>query len=278
MAGLPDHAGTERHRPWRVCYLPGPPCEEGHLVGTACGPRVLGREVPEPIPILVVDERARIGRGLTEIPSDGREFIVILEVASTRDAVEFVPRTAPGIVVLNVRSVDRGTVANCQELRSSYPEASLLLLASNVDRTALFSAIMAGAAGCLSRKATRTTIRSALRIVGRGGSLLEPRMATEVLERLRQTNMAHPAEDAFATLTPQEDHILELIADGLTNAEIASELLLAEKTIRNYVTEIYAKLSIARRSQAARLATERRLRKSDWIAPTEISPFSSRAQ
>ncbi|MCB9610548.1 MAG: response regulator transcription factor [Polyangiaceae bacterium] len=103
-------------------------------------------------------------------------------------------------------------------------------------------------------------------------------MATEVLERLRQTNMAHPAEDAFATLTPQEDHILELIADGLTNAEIASELLLAEKTIRNYVTEIYAKLSIARRSQAARLATERRLRKSDWIAPTEISPFSSRAQ
>ena len=97
--------------------------------------------------------------------------------------------------------------------------------------------------------------------VADGGSLLDPKMAPAVLERLRKGNVGHPADDAFSTLTPQEDRILDMIGNGLTNREIAGELSLSEKTIKNYVSQIYSKLHVERRSQAARLATEREFRK-----------------
>ena len=120
---------------------------------------------------------------------------------------------------------------------------------------------MAGASGYLLKDLNPSGIQDAVVQVGRGGSLLDPQMATGVLERLRHGQAPHPADDAFASLSPQEDRILELIADGLTNGQIATRLQLAEKTIKNYVSQVYAKLNVERRSQASRLATERRLRK-----------------
>jgi two-component system, NarL family, response regulator DevR len=213
------------------------------------------------IRVMVVDDHAVVRRGLSDLLSERREFAVVGEAGSVREAVAEAARVMPDVVIMDLRLPDGTGIEACREIRSQRQETKVLILTSHADRNALFSAVMAGAAGYLLKDLDPTRIQDAVRTVGHGGSLLDPQMATEVLDRLRSGKAAHPADDAFSSLSPQEDRILELIADGLTNAEIATKLSLAEKTIKNYVSQIYAKLSVQRRSQAARLATERRLRK-----------------
>ncbi len=120
---------------------------------------------------------------------------------------------------------------------------------------------LAGAAGYVLKDLDTVGIQRAIITVGRGGSLLDPQMTTRLLERMRHGIAQHPADDQFAELTPQEDRILDMIGEGLTNRQIADRLSLSEKTVKNYVSELYAKLHVDRRTQAATLATERRLRK-----------------
>lgn len=213
------------------------------------------------IRVMIVDDHAVVRRGLADLLGDRHEFAIVGEAGTVREAVDVATRAAPDVVVMDLRLPDGSGVEACREIRSARPETKVVILTSHADRNALFSAVMAGAAGYLLKDLDPTRIQDAVRTVARGGSLLDPQMATEVLERLRSGNAAHPADDAFASLSPQEDRILGLIADGLTNSEIAAKLSLAEKTIKNYVSQIYAKLGVERRSQAARLVTERRMRK-----------------
>lgn len=218
-------------------------------------------EAPTQIRVMIVDDHAVVRRGLADLLAERREFSVVGEAGSVQEAIEVAAATAPDVVVLDLRLPDGSGIEACREIRTARAETKVLILTSHADRNALFSAVMAGASGYLLKDLDPRRIQDAVRTVGEGGSLLDPQMATEVLERLRSGKAAHPADDAFASLSPQEDRILGLIADGLTNGEIAQKLSLAEKTIKNYVSQIYSKLSVERRSQAARLATERRMRK-----------------
>ncbi|MCK9485138.1 MAG: response regulator transcription factor [Dehalococcoidia bacterium] len=213
------------------------------------------------IRVMIVDDHAVVRRGLADLLAERREFSVVGEAGSVQEAIQVASTTEPDVVVLDLRLPDGSGIEACREIRTARPETKVLILTSHADRNALFSAVMAGASGYLLKDLDPQRIQDAVRTVGEGGSLLDPQMATEVLERLRSGKAAHPADDAFASLSPQEDRILGLIADGLTNGEIAQTLSLAEKTIKNYVSQIYSKLSVERRSQAARLATERRMRK-----------------
>jgi len=218
-------------------------------------------DTPSQTRIMIVDDHGVVRRGLADLLSERREFAVVGEAGTVREAVEVAARTLPDVVIMDLRLPDGSGIEACREIRSARPDTKVLILTSHADRNALFSAVMAGASGYLLKDLDPTRIRDAIRTVSQGGSLLDPQMATEVLERVRTGKTAHPADDGFASLTLQEDRILEMIAEGLTNGQIAGNLSLAEKTIKNYVSQIYSKLSVERRSQAARLATERRMRK-----------------
>ena len=149
-----------------------------------------------------------------------------------------------------MRLPDGDGVEVCREIRSKHPEIACLMLTSFADDEALFSAIMAGAAGYVLKQVRGTDLVDGVRRVGRGESLLDPSLTTRVLERLRHP----PAPDELAGLTDQERRILDLIAEGMTNRQIGEQLFLAEKTVKNYVSNLLAKLGMSRRSEAAAYA------------------------
>ncbi len=211
--------------------------------------------------VVLVDDHAVVRRGLIDLLDERAEIVVVGEAGTVAQAVEVAAQTKPDVVVMDLRLPDGTGVEACRQIREHAPETRVLILTSHADQNALFAAVMAGASGYLLKDLNPRAIQDAVMTVARGGSLLDPSMATEVLNRLRKGQASHPADDAFASLSPQEDRILDMIADGLTNGEIADKLGLAEKTVKNYVSQIYAKLNVERRSQASRLATERRLRK-----------------
>ncbi len=210
---------------------------------------------------MLVDDHAVVRRGLRDLLSERADINVVGEAGTVKQALDEAARLKPDVVVMDLRLPDGSGVEACRDIRSAHPETKVLILTSHADQNALFAAVIAGASGYLLKDLNPASIQDAVTQIGRGGAMLDPQMATGVLERLRKGQGAHPADDAFSSLSPQEDRILEMIADGMTNGEIASKLQLAEKTIKNYVSQIYAKLNVERRSQAARLATERRLRK-----------------
>jgi len=216
---------------------------------------------PHQFRVVLVDDHAVVRRGLIDLLSERAEITVVGEAGSVAQAIEVVAVTRPDVVVMDLRLPDGSGVEACREIREQLPETKVLMLTSHADQNALFAAVMAGASGYLLKDLNPRAIQDAVLTVAQGGSLLDPAMATEVLNRLRRGQATHPADDAFASLSPQEDRILDMIADGMTNGEIANKLGLAEKTVKNYVSQIYAKLNVERRSQASRLATERRLRK-----------------
>jgi DNA-binding NarL/FixJ family response regulator len=154
--------------------------------------------------------------------------------------------------VLDVRLPDGNGVEVCRELKSSFPDLACLMLTSFADDEALFDAIMAGAAGYVLKQIRGSDLVGAVRTVAHGGSLLDPKAAGAVMARMR----APKAPDPLAGLSEQERRILELIGEGLTNREIGQRLFLAEKTVKNYVSNLLAKLGFHRRTQVAVLATE----------------------
>ena len=210
---------------------------------------------------MIVDDHAVVRRGLRDLLSERAEITVIGEAGTVKQALAEAARLRPDVVVMDLRLPDGSGVEACRDIRSARPETKVLILTSHADQNALFAAVIAGASGYLLKDLNPASIQDAVTQIGRGGAMLDPQMAAGVLERLRKGQGAHPADDAFSSLSPQEDRILDMVADGMTNGEIATRLHLAEKTIKNYVSQIYAKLNVERRSQAARLATERRLRK-----------------
>ena len=211
--------------------------------------------------VMLVDDHEIVRRGLKTVLESVPVITVVGEAGTVRESVELAEHLRPDVIVMDLRLPDGSGVEACREIRSRLDNVKVLILTSHADEDALFSAVLAGAAGYVLKDLNPTRLQEAILTVGSGGSLLDPKMATQVLERLRHGNARHPADDPFSSLSPQEERILDMIGEGHTNREIADELRLSEKTVKNYVSQVYAKLHIERRTQASRLATERRLRK-----------------
>jgi two-component system, NarL family, response regulator DevR len=173
---------------------------------------------------------------------------VVGEGATAQEALARVPSSKPDVAVLDVRLPDGDGVEVCRDLRSAMPELKCLMLTSYADDEALFSAILAGASGYVLKQIRGSDLVSAVRRVAAGESLLDPSLTRQVMERLRGENVE---DERLARLTTQERKILELIADGKTNRQIADDLYLAEKTVKNYVSNLLSKMGFARRTEAA---------------------------
>jgi two-component system response regulator DevR len=208
--------------------------------------------------VFLLDDHDIVRRGLAHMFEKESDIEVVGEAGTAEEGLSRIPPTRPDVALLDVRLPDGDGVTVCREIRSRHPEIHCLMLTSFSDDEALFDAIMAGASGFILKQVKSEEIVQAVRFVAKGQSLLDPAVTGRVLERLRKG----PEEDErLAKLSPQERNILELIADGLTNRQIAAEVHLAEKTVKNYVSNLLTKLGMERRTQAAvyaaRLAEQR---------------------
>jgi DNA-binding NarL/FixJ family response regulator len=206
------------------------------------------------IRVFLLDDHEIVRRGVRDLLAVQEDIEVVGEAGSAAEALARVPATRPDVAILDVRLPDGDGVSVCRELRERMPEMAFLMLTSFADDDALFDAIMAGASGYLLKQVRGNDLVEAVRAVAAGGSLLDPRAATAVLERVR----APKAADPLADLTDQERSILLLIGEGLTNREIGERMFLAEKTVKNYVSNVLSKLGLQRRTQVAIMAAELR--------------------
>jgi two-component system, NarL family, response regulator DevR len=209
---------------------------------------MLWEDVAMSLRIFLVDDHEVVRRGVRDLLEVEDDFEVVGEAGTVEEALHRIPATSPNVAVLDVRLPDGNGVELCRELRSSYPTLACLMLTSFDDDEALFEAIMAGAAGYVLKQVKGNDIVEAIRQVGAGRSLLDPAMTARVLERLRNG----PSEDPrLARLSGQERRILELLAEGKTNRQIAAEMFLSEKTVKNYVSNLLTKMGMSRRTEAA---------------------------
>jgi two-component system, NarL family, response regulator DevR len=200
------------------------------------------------ISVFLLDDHEIVRRGLRDLLEAEGDIEVVGEAATQQTAVDRVHALDPDVAVLDVRLEEGNGVEACREIRSRHPRTACLILTSFSDDEALFQAIMAGAAGYVLKQIRSADLVDAVRRVAAGQNLLDPVVTARVLERLRRG----PAQDErLARLTDQERKVLDLLAEGLTNREIGERLHLAEKTIKNYVTALLAKMGMARRTEAA---------------------------
>jgi two-component system response regulator DevR len=200
------------------------------------------------IKVFLLDDHEIVRRGLRDLLEATDDLTVVSEAGTAEEALSRIPATSPDVAVLDVRLPDGNGVEVCREIRSRMPQVQCLMLTSYSDDEALFDAIMAGAAGYVLKQIKGDELMEAIRKVARGESLLDPKVTAQVLERLRNPE---PADERLARLTEQERRILDLLADGLTNREIAERMYLAEKTVKNYVSNLLAKMGMQRRTEAA---------------------------
>ena len=205
----------------------------------------------EPITVFLLDDHEIVRRGVKDMLEAEGDIKVIGEAGTASSALARIPALRPQVAVLDVRLPDGDGVTVCREIRSRMPEVACLMLTSFGDDEALFDAIMAGAAGYVLKQIRGTDLVGAVRTVAAGRSLLDPEAASRVMARMRDQSLR---SDPLAALTGQERKILELIGEGLTNRQIGERLFLAEKTVKNYVSALFAKLGMERRTQAAAYA------------------------
>lgn len=205
------------------------------------------------IRVFLMDDHEVVRRGVAALLSAEDDIEVIGEAGTAAEALARIPAVRPDVAVLDVRLPDGDGVSVCRELRSRLPELACLMLTSFDDDDALFEAVMAGASGYVLKQIHGSDLVGAVRTVATGQSLLDPRSTARMLERLRTRQ---EKSDPLKGLTEQERHILELIGEGLTNRQIGERLFLAEKTVKNYISNIFAKLGMSRRTQAAALAAQ----------------------
>jgi two-component system, NarL family, response regulator DevR len=203
-----------------------------------------------PLRLLVVDDHEVVRQGLVALLDRRDTFQVVAEAGTVAESMEAARRHRPDIVVMDVRLPDGSGVEACRDIRAEMPETRVIMLTSYPDEEAVLSAIVAGASGYLLKQIRARDLVSALEAVGRGESLLDPAVTERVLERVRRMATGQ-ANDELAVLTQQEQKILLLVAEGKTNKEIAAEVFLSDKTVKNYVSSILAKLNLERRAQAA---------------------------
>ena len=201
------------------------------------------------IKVFLVDDHEIVRRGLADLIGAEEDMEVCGEAGRVDDALSRITATSPDVVVLDYQLPDGTGVEVCRELRDRHPEMAALMLTAFSDDDALFSAIMAGARGYLLKQIRGNDLVESIRRVAEGEQLLDPGVTARVLERLRTPPTAEP--DPLMALSAQERQILTLIAEGLTNRQIGERLFLAEKTVKNYVSSVLAKLGMERRTEAA---------------------------
>jgi DNA-binding NarL/FixJ family response regulator len=205
----------------------------------------------EPIRVFLLDDHEIVRLGVRDLLEGQPDIKVIGEAGTAASALARIPALKPDVAVLDVRLPDGDGVSVCREIRSRMPEVACLMLTSFGDDEALFDAVMAGAAGYVLKQIRGTDLVGAVRTVASGQSMLDPKAASQLMARLRD---ASQKRDPLEGLTGQERRILELIGEGLTNRQIGERLFLAEKTVKNYVSALFQKLGMERRTQAAAYA------------------------
>ncbi|MEV6810682.1 response regulator transcription factor [Micromonospora sp. NPDC051296] len=204
------------------------------------------------IRVFLLDDHEVVRRGLADLLHASGDIEVVGESGSAQEAARRIPALRPDVAILDARLPDGNGIDVCRDIRAVDSSIKGLILTSYEDDEALFAAIMAGASGYVLKQIRGTDLVDAVRRVAAGQSLLDPAITTRVLERIR-SGVEQPRE--LQSLTEQERRILEYVAEGLTNREIAGKMFLAEKTVKNYVSSVLAKLGLERRTQAAVLAT-----------------------
>ncbi|MFJ8966414.1 response regulator [Lentzea sp. NPDC102401] len=205
--------------------------------------------------VFLVDDHEIVRVGIRELLSASPDLEVVGEAASVTEALTMVPATNPDVAVLDVRLPDGNGIELCRELMSRMPDLKCLMLTSFTDDEALFDAIMAGASGFVLKRILGTDLTTAVKTVAAGQSLLDARSTAALLNRIRRER---EQGDPVRALTEQERTVFDYIGDGLTNRQIAEKMFLAEKTVKNYVSHLLAKLGLERRTQAAVLASQLR--------------------
>jgi DNA-binding NarL/FixJ family response regulator len=203
------------------------------------------------IQVFLLDDHEIVRRGVRDLLEAEPDITVIGEAGTAAAALARIPALKPDVAILDIRLPDGDGVSVCRQIRSTMPQLACLMLTSFPDDEALFDAIMAGAAGYVLKQIRGTDLIGAIRTVASGQSLLDPEAASRVMRRMRDQATA---PDPLAGLTEQERRILALIGEGLTNRQIGDRLFLAEKTVKNYVSALFAKLGMQRRAQAAAYA------------------------
>ncbi|MEV0693706.1 MULTISPECIES: response regulator transcription factor [unclassified Streptomyces] len=219
-----------------------------------------------PVRVFLLDDHEVVRRGVHDLLNDEPDITVVGEAATVEQALVRVPALRPDVAVLDVRLPDGDGVTVCRELRSKMPDLACLMLTSFDDEEALLDSIMAGASGYVLKQIQGSDLVAAVRTVASGQSLLDPSATTRLMARLRQQQEEPEEEqDALPGLTEREREILALIGEGLTNRQIGQRLYLAEKTVKNHISRLLAKLGVERRIQAAVIATQAqdRLRRTD---------------
>jgi two-component system response regulator DevR len=201
--------------------------------------------------VFILDDHEVVRAGLRAMLDATDDLVVVGEAGTVAEALVLIPASRPQVAILDVRLPDGSGVEVCREIRSSLPDIICVMLTSYADDTAIYAAILAGAAGYVLKQVGGPRLVDEIRRAGAGDTLIDPEVTEGVLARLRQG----PREDErLAALTPQERRVLDLIAEGRTNRQIAAAMFLAEKTIKNYVSNLLTKLGMQRRTQAASYA------------------------
>ena len=200
--------------------------------------------------VFLLDDHEVVRRGVRELIEAEADMEVVGEAGTAEEALGRIPATLPDVAVLDVRLPDGDGVEVCRDIRSQYPDVKCIMLTSYPDDDAVYAAIMAGASGYLLKQVRGTDLIEGVRRVARGDSLLDPAVTARVLERIRRRD----EEDDVSALSAQEQTILELISEGLTNRQIGERMFLAEKTVKNYVSNMLGKLGMSRRAEAAAYA------------------------
>jgi two-component system, NarL family, response regulator DevR len=210
--------------------------------------------MPDVIHVVLADDHDLIRGGLKATLRAFPEFSVVGEARDGLEAVKEALRLRPELVVMDVRMPKLGGIEACREIRSQAPEINVLVLTSFADERAVMSAIVAGASGFMLKDVRTDDLVAAMRTVGRGGKTLDPASSAAIIDQLRKGTFLSPEQRQAAELSERERKILTLIAEGLTNREIAAQVYLSEKTVKHHVSDILAKLGVSRRSQAASFA------------------------
>lgn len=211
-------------------------------------PELSNSDPTDPIRVFLLDDHEMVRRGIAEMLESEPGFLIVGEAATVAEALARIPAAHPHVALLDGRLPDGSGIDVCRDIRSEMPEVRCVILTSYDDNDALFSAVMAGAAGYLLKEIRGNSLIDAVRQVASGKSLLDPSVTERLLTRLRE---GEPHDEKLASLTAREREVLNLIADGLTNRQIAQQLFLAEKTVKNYVSGLLSKLGMERRTQAA---------------------------
>lgn len=212
------------------------------------------------IRVMLVDDHEIVRRGIADLIGTADDLEVVGEAAGVEEALARTPQVNADVAVLDVRMPDGNGIELCRELKSQLPDLQCLMLTSYADDDALFDAIMAGASGFVLKQVLGLDLLDAIRTVGAGGSLLDPKTTAALMNRIRRER---EEQNPLNALTEQERAVFDLIGEGLTNRQIGEKLFLAEKTIKNYVSHLLNKLGMQRRTQAAVLAAELRSRKQE---------------